>query len=313
MHQLNRLLFATYFSEGASHAQAAAFFLASTCRAHLELLHVLEYQPAAFPDYLISDQLIDEIRAGISRQLDELVSRAVEQGLTASARQCLGIASEQIIDTARELEVDLIIVGAHGRTGLEHILLGSTAERVVKGAPCPVLTVCVGRPPEAEEPIRIRRILAPIYFSDCSLDALEYTVQAAKQFAATVTLLHVMEWRTIGLNFSVTELAEGQKVREQMQCRIAELTDLFRSQGVEAAYAIRGIDPADTILDYARDQREDLIIMGTHGRRGISRALAGSVAEAALRRAHCPVLTVKSPKFSPGHRRVLTTTMNAER
>ena len=95
-------------------------------------------------------------------------------------------------------------------------------------------------------------------------------------------------------------------MREQLQCRIAELTDLFRSQGVEASYAIRGVDPADTILDYALDQRKDLIVMGTHGRRGISSMLAGSVAEAVLRRAHCPVLTVKSPKFSPGHRRVLS-------
>lgn len=313
MQLLNRILFATDFSEGAGRAQVSAFFLASACRAQLEFLHVFEYQPGAFPDYVISDQVIDEIRAGISRQLDELVSRAVEHGLTASARQCVGIASEQIIDTASELEADLIIVGTHGRTGLDHILLGSTAERVVKGASCPVLTVRVGRPPEAAEPIHIRRILAPIDFSDCSLDALEYTVQVAKQFAATVTLLHVMEWRTIGLNFSPADLAEGQKVREQVQCRIAELTDLFRSQGIEATYAIRGIDPVDTILDYAVDQREDLIIMGTHGRRGVSRLLVGSIAEAVLRRAPGPVLTVKSPKFTPGHRRVLTTAMNAER
>lgn len=306
MPLLNRILFATDFSEGAARAQAAAVFLASTCQTHLEFLHVFEYQPGTFPDYLIKDQVIDEIRAGISRQLDEEVTRAVGQGLIAGARQSLGTASEQIIKTARELEADLIIVGTHGRTGLDHILLGSTAERVVKGAPCPVLTVRVDRPPLTTEPISIRRILAPLDFSDCSLDALEYTVQVAKQFAATVTLLHVMEWRTIGLHFSMADLAEHQKIGEQVQGRIAELTDLYRSQGIETTYAIRGIDPADTILGYALDQRQDLIIMGTHGRRGLSRALAGSVTEAVLRRAHCPVLTVKSPKFSSGHRRVLT-------
>ncbi|HET7058606.1 MAG TPA: universal stress protein [Nitrospiraceae bacterium] len=309
---LNRILFATDFSEGAARAQATAFFLASACRARLEFLHVFEYQPDAFPANVINDQVIDEIRAGVGRQLDELVSRATEQGLSASARQCMGIASEQIIEAATPLEADLIIVGTHGRTGLEHILLGSTAERVVKGAPCPVLTVRAGRSMEAAEPIRICRILAPIDFSDCSLDALEYAVQVAKQFTAAVTLLHVMEWRTIGLNFSLADLAEGHKAREQVQCRVAELTNLFRSQGIEATYAIRGIDPADTIVDYALDQRVDLIIMGTHGRRGISRALAGSVAEAVLRRSHCPVLTVKSPKFRPDHGRVLTTAMKVE-
>ena len=72
---LNKILFATDFSEGAARAQATAFFLATACRARLEFLHVFEYQPDAFPDNLINDQVIDEIRAGIGRQLDELVSR----------------------------------------------------------------------------------------------------------------------------------------------------------------------------------------------------------------------------------------------
>ncbi|WP_447985062.1 universal stress protein [Nitrospira sp. Nam74] len=79
MQLLNTILFATDFSEGAGRGQEVAFFLASACRAKLKVLHVVAYQPSAFPDYVMSDEVIDEIRFGIRRQLDELVSRAGER------------------------------------------------------------------------------------------------------------------------------------------------------------------------------------------------------------------------------------------
>jgi nucleotide-binding universal stress UspA family protein len=223
--------------------------------------------------------------------------------------QALGIASEQLIDAARKEAVDLIVVGTQGRTGLEHILLGSTAERVMKGAPCPVMTVrSIGAAPSHDTPITIKQILAPTDLSDCSLDALEYTIQLAKQFKASVTILHVLEWVSVGLDFSAAEVAEGGRVRRETELRIVALADLIRAQGLRAEAVIRGGGaPADFVLELAGERGADLIVMGTHGRRGLSRLLIGSVSEGVLRQAACPVITVKSPKFAPGHHRVLTT------
>ena len=306
---LHRILFATDFSQGAQHAQAYAAFFAHTFGAELKIIHVFEVYPSAlYADPWTNPLLLEPIRDEVSRNLDELTANVRRCGVQAMSLHALGIASEQLIEAARKEAVDLVIVGTQGRTGLEHILLGSTAERVVKGAPCPVMTVRSSTTiPSHDTPITIKRILAPIDFSDCSLDALEYTIQIAKRFEASVTILHMLEWVSVGLDFSATEVAEGGRVRRERESRVGELADLIRAQGLTAEAVIRGGGaPADVVLELAGERGADLIVMGTHGRRGLSRLLIGSVAEGVLRQAACPVITVKSPKFSPGHRRVLT-------
>lgn len=321
MNWLNCILVATDFSDCAAQAQEYALFLASACKARLDFVHAFELVPGLYADEVPTQQLyLEEVRRQIDRRIEALVKAAEKRGVAASGRQMHGIASEQIIEAAREQEADLIVVGTHGRTGLAHVLLGSTAERVIKGAPCPVMTVRCPVQPELSVPFEpakpaphVHQILAPVDFSDCSLDALEYTVQVAKQFAAAVTILHVLESPPIGLNVSRAEITRRKKVLAEFEARLSDMVEVFKSQALVAQCSVREGAPADVILGAAQEYHADLIIMGTHGRRGVSRLLFGSVAEAVLRRSPSPVLTVKSPKFSPGHRRVLTSTMNAER
>ncbi|MER3424782.1 MAG: hypothetical protein C4293_17740 [Nitrospiraceae bacterium] len=243
MNWLSRILFATDFSDCAAQAQEYALFLASACQARLDFVHAFEFVPGLYPDEVPTRQLyVDEVRRQIDRQIEELVKAAEERGVSASGRQMLGIASEQIIEAAREQETDLIVVGTHGRTGLERVLLGSTAERVINGAPCPVLTVrCLqGTEPSArlsqgKPSVRIHHIAAPVDFSDCSLDALEYTVQVAKQFTAAVTILHVLESPPVGLNFSRTEIARRKKVRAELEARLSDRRSKLKSLSRGAA------------------------------------------------------------------------------
>lgn len=122
----------------------------------------------------------------------------------------------------------------------------------------------------------------------------------------------MLDWLSVGLNFSVSELAERQRVREELEGRLAEFANLLREQGLVGRSVMRGGQPADEILNVVREEKADLIVMGTHGRRGLSRLLLGSVAEAVLRRAHCPVLAVKSPKFAQGHKRLVSAESRAE-
>ena len=312
MPLVERILLATDFSVCAARAQDYALFLAQAWSARLEILHVLEFQPGMDPEYHVNTLYLDELRKDASRQLQDYVRRATGLGLTATHRDVLGIPSQCINDAARESDADLVVLGTHGRTGLEHILLGSTAERVVKGGPCPVLTVRLAREQgqgsvggdATAVPPAIRRIVVPVDFSDCSMEAWEYAVQVAKRLQATLTLLHVLEPVSYGLDFTLSHARDEHKMRERLETRLSDMVELLKSQGLTGKYAFRGGTPADSILENTAGGDCDLIVMGTHGRRGISHFASGSVAEAVLRRAACPVLTVKSPKFSPGHRQL---------
>ena len=307
-----RILFATDFSDCAGRAQEYALFLAAACGACLDILHVLEFQPGMDPDYPVNHLYLEHLQKETGALLDALVTHAAQRGLTANVHQVTGIPSQWITVMAKEKEVDLIVLGTHGRTGLEHILLGSTAERVVARAPCPVLTVRLERARLMSDEVQaaiaapaIRTILVPIDFSDCSLDALEYAAQVAKQFRAAVTILHVLEPVSYSLDFSLTHAGEARAQRERLEARLSEMAASLRRAGLTAGHVLRGGAPADSLLDWSREQAYDLIVMGTHGRRGVSHLVSGSVAEAVLRHAFCPVLTVKSPKFGPGHQRIV--------
>lgn len=304
---LHRLLFATDFSPGASRAQEYALFLARTYGAELLVLHVWERYPTLAADAYADPFLLEPVRAEVAGFLDELTERLKQAGARAASAHAIGIASEEILKHAQEQAVELIVVGTQGRTGLEHVLLGSTAERVVKGAPCPVLTVrSVSPRTVSHAPTPFRRMVVPLDFSDCSLDALEFAIQVARGFESSMTLLHVLEWAWLRLHFTIAELAEGESPRREFESCLARYAEVIRAEGLAADTMIHGGGaPADFIVETAHRTKADLIVMGTHGRRGLSRTLMGSVAEGVLRRASCPVLTVKSPKFAAGHQRVL--------
>ncbi|MGH7229845.1 MAG: universal stress protein [Nitrospiraceae bacterium] len=308
---VRQILSATDFSESAINAQDYAVFLARAYEAKLQVVHVSE-RPLWFRPSAPAALYLEQAREEAALQLVQLEKHLVESGLAgAQCRLVLGIPSEQINAQAREMAADLVVVGTHGRTGLDHILLGSTAERVIKGAPCPVLAVPIIRDRNLEgdggsrTTPSMQRILAALDFSSPSLDAVEYAIQVANHFGAAMTLLHVLEpvYHDLDLGLGTSE-QECQK-RDHWRTQLAELAGLIRSFGLAAEAKIRGGVPADSIVACAEDQGADLIVMGTHGRRGWSRLRFGSVAEAVLRQAPCSVLTVKTPKFEPGHRRVL--------
>jgi Universal stress protein UspA and related nucleotide-binding proteins len=191
--------------------------------------------------------------------------------------------------------------------------VGSTAERVVNKASCPVLTVgvsqlCAGSASSALGFAGVTHILAAVDFSDCSLDALEYAVQIAKQLKATVTILHVLEPISYGLDLTLIHTAERERTHARIQRELDAFVHAIALEGLTVDHAIRGGTPADSVIQFIGENRCDLVVMGTHGRRGLSHLVNGSVAEAVLRRAPCPVLTVKGPKFPPRHRRLVVKT-----
>jgi len=282
----------------------------------LTVLSVAEFPPGLNPDYPVNQQYLADLLKTASLQLVDLKSRAEGRGIAVTTRMATGIPSEEVIAAARAEDSDLIVVGTKGKTGLAHVLLGSTAERVIRGAPCPVLTVQTesadmeqgeGAPSRS---VTLERILVPVDFSDCSLDAFEYAVEVAQQAKACVMLLHVLEPVSYGLDFDLGHIRTREEVRESWTKRLKELASSRPHTDVAVDFRLRGGLPADSILDSAQTLPCDLIVMGTHGRRGISHALSGSVAEAVLRKARCPVIAVRSPRLGPGHRQTMPTEMS---
>lgn len=307
---IERILLATDCSPEAEGAEVYASMMAELWGADLTVLNVLEFAPGLNPEYPVNRLYLTEMMKQATRTLAELKVRTEGRGVSVQTQIATGIPSQEVLAAAEAHDVDLLIVGTLGKTGLKHVLLGSTAERVIRASPCPVLVVRdewskgdqVGSGPR---PAALDRILVPVDFSDCSLDALEYAAVVAQRAKASLTLLHVLEPVSYGLDFTLTIPGSRERKKEAVTERLAGVVAALKNANVSSDYVLRGGLPNDSILEAARTSSADMIVMGTHGRRGLSHALYGSVAEFVLRNSRCPVLTVRSPKFKSGHRRVL--------
>lgn len=142
---LKRILCPVDFSESSDHAMRYAAALAETFGAELTLLHVVAPVIAALPgETALPDTLqadVDELVDACRERLEQTVGKLAANGLPVQHKILNGVPFVEIIRYARDTEMDLIVMGTHGRTGLGHLLIGSVAERVVRKSPCPVLTV----------------------------------------------------------------------------------------------------------------------------------------------------------------------------
>jgi nucleotide-binding universal stress UspA family protein len=129
------------FSSYAEHALDSAIALAQKLQARVTLLHVI--QPPAVVNVAggiwPSSTFLQDLEAAVTRDLEGYRARVTAAGLAGEIAVVQGVPFQEILDTAKARQVDLIIMGTHGRTGLSHVLLGSVAEKVVRLAPCPVL------------------------------------------------------------------------------------------------------------------------------------------------------------------------------
>jgi nucleotide-binding universal stress UspA family protein len=143
--------------------------------------------------------------------------------------------------------------------------------------------------------VNIKTILVPVDFSACSEQALDYAIELADKLGATVHLLSVIGLPTYGvpeLSVGITATMMDNMIADNQ----AALDALARPRKLDGKTLIRAGDARDVILQTVEELHADLVVMGTHGRRGISRALLGSVAEMVVRTSPVPVLTVRGRK-----------------
>jgi nucleotide-binding universal stress UspA family protein len=290
---LGTILAATDFSAPAEVALAWARSIARAHGARIELVHALHLPLVAAETVAPTAEFLDAVEQAARQMLQETVAQVRNDGCPVAARLAFGQPSEVILDLARELAPDLIVMGTRGLTGLRHLLLGSTTERVVQHAEVPVLSVHPGnRHPERP----LRTILVPTDFSE---DADLATAAARRLLAcepdARLVLLHVynlpIEYTAYGpIPVSLSYLEEAGA---QAQARLEEKADALRRTGLAVEPVVREGYPPEVIAAEAERCGADLIAMGTRGRSGLGHLLLGSIAERVVQTAGRPVLTVR--------------------
>lgn len=293
-----KILMPTDFSEGSKDALPYAVGAAREMGAELSVVHVVHPPPAA--ELLAFGVVLDEklLMQEARKQLRKFREREIPSEIAGSAVVMKGTPWEEITRLAAERKFDLIVTATHGRGGLKHLWYGSTAERVVRHAPCPVLSVrqrpiCVFLP--GENPIRARRILAPTDFSELSITALQQAVALAKRFEARIDLIHVNEPTPYTdadyAYLAMVESALCESVNGELARLHAAVPGLKERIG---EFVVRVGNPAFEVVQASLVLNSDLIVVATHGRVGLERLSLGSVAERVLRHASCPVLVLRN-------------------
>jgi nucleotide-binding universal stress UspA family protein len=299
MTPIKHLLLATDFSNCARRAEDYACALTASWRAQLTVMTVVEFQPGLDREYAVNQLYLTDRMYDATATLAAFKDKLHRRGIESSTRVGTGLPSEEVIAAAQAEDADLIILGTRGKSGLAHVLLGSTAERVIRMAPCPVLAVPL---PKSEDPVgqgtALDRILVPTDLSECSFEAVHYARIVASQAKASIELLHIIEPASYGIDFTIESSDEREQKRKRATEKLEALSSELAAAGIAVTRSLCGGGPADAILETAARSHSDLIVMGTHGRRGLSHMWAGSVTEAVLRRGHCPVLAVRKPAFS---------------
>ena len=291
MIRITHVLCPVDFSEISRRALDHATAFAQWYEARLTVLNVFPVMPVMDVPPLVLDDKGREELTGELRRFTAMVPSTVPLELRVEQAESI---PEGIQHHASSGDVDLLVMGSHGRSGFKRVLLGSVTERVIRQAQPPTLVVSARAYDVAPAgPVRFRRILCPVDFSEHSLRAVEYAVNLAEEIDAQLQLLHV-----VTLSPEIKELESSfEHVREQAEAdrlrRLNELIPSAASTNCAIQTAVRYGSAHRQILKAAGEQPSDLIVMGAQGRSALDTVIFGSNTARVARGACCPVLVVR--------------------
>lgn len=287
MPEIRSILCPVDRSETSKRALQIAVDLAGTHRVPLHVVEVVDtaFPPLADPGAVL--QVQDEARLTLQEDLNWFVAPLLRNDVKTEVHLREGRVVAEILKMASELEQPLLVMGTHGRSGFEHLVLGSVTEKVVRKGSNPVLAV----PPAAgNEVLNLRRVVCALDFSDVSADALAFSQLLAQPAAANISLLHILEWPFGDPQGPGPVLALRENLEAEAKRRLDGLT--LSASAKVAERVVRPGKPGREIAAFAREREADLIVMGVSGHGAVNRAILGSTAHAVLRDAPCAVLTV---------------------
>lgn len=301
MIEIGRVLCPIDFSDTSRHALEYAVVLARWYGSRVTVLHAcavpaaVPVAPYGGPAGIEPAVLSVPRRAQVQQELERFVQPFLDPQVRVDLRLGDGLPIEEILRASTECQPDLIVLGTHGRSGFERLLLGSVTERVLRKAPCPVLTV----PPRAADirPPAFGRILCAVDFSPSSLRGLEYALSLAQESDASLVVLNVLElltdlehYEVPGFNFTDYAASVIRETRDRLTASIPAAAREY----CEITELVLTGKPHREILALARENQMDLVVMGVRGRGVADLAIFGSTTQQVVRAAPCPVLTIRS-------------------
>lgn len=303
MIKIARILWPVDFSEHARHALQHAVAIARWYDSRITALHVHPgYRVVGdAPEFamLEYDVLTPAEEQRLSSEVERFIEKDGEIELPLDIAVATGDPAREILKQADAMSADLLVMGTHGRSGFDRLVFGSVTEKVLRKAPCPVMSVPPRDSGAATGIPLFKRILCAVDFSDCSMRALTYAMSLAQEADAQLIAVHVLELRedvAERIKFPIANLEEYRKryeqdSRERLEQAIPESVRAYCrvETQVVAGRAYR------EILRIAEEQRSDLIVIGVQGRGPVDRLFFGSTTNHVVRQASCPVLTLRQP------------------
>jgi nucleotide-binding universal stress UspA family protein len=302
MTPYKRILCPVDFSGFSRHALDEAIAIAHLYDGCVTALHVFPLAIAADPFAGLPEfqpfRLTDQHRAHLLRQLSAFATTegAEPRRITVALREGTDIHAE-ILEAADQMKPDLIVMGTHGRSGFQHVMLGSVAEKVLHKARCPVLTV-PRKAPDAVPlgPVPFARILCGVDFSECSMAALRHAISLASGAGARVDVLSVVQLIPMYETMSAMPLYDpgvlGDLKADVWKRLNSVVADAGREIPVEPLVTVGS--PRCEIIRVAEERNADLVVLGAYSQGAIEHLLFGSTANHVVRQARCPVLTIRA-------------------
>ncbi len=256
-----------------------AGLFAETFGSHLEIVHAdWSDAPYFFTEGQIGNLVTEAAhrRKTLSRQLHHLAEKVLGSRVPFSTSVLDGAAVDAILDHIRITPPDLIVIGSHGRSGLDRLLLGSVAENIARHAVCPTFIV-KGSAIAADSP-QIRKILCAVSLADNAEHSLSIAADVATKLAAELSLLHIVEHNVLPSEDARQRLCHALPDEVRTRCHATEV--------------VRTGDPAEQIILHARAEHPDLIVLGAAHRSFLEFSTLGRTTERVLRHGPSPVLLV---------------------
>jgi nucleotide-binding universal stress UspA family protein len=304
MLEIKLILCPVDFSEFSIRAYHYALSLAEHYRAQMVVQNIVELSRYPYADYVASQgdyaEFCRALHEGGKEKLREFVEKHTHDEIQLELVVNEGTAADSILSLAQARNVDLIVIGTHGRRGFDRLVLGSVTDRVMRTAPCPVLAISkaphesMGHDSKVHESTakgeerrhvhHLSRILFCTDFSRNAERALNYAISVTTEYNAELTLLHVLE-----------EAPSPAKGKEAIATAAEQLDKLIVSterKNLKVKTVVRIGKPYQEIIQLAVEAQIDTVIMGVSGRGALDRAVFGSTTYRVMQLGPCPVLAV---------------------
>ncbi|MFA6468307.1 MAG: universal stress protein [Bacteroidota bacterium] len=284
MYKIRNILCPTDFSEASIAAIRYSLIYFTHYKATLTLLFVDEYEQTPYGAFgcrtTVQQKHREQSQAFAEEQFRKIIAHlAIDKDRVKTVVR-FGAAYKEIVLEAEKGEYSAVFISVLGIGNSTPHLIGRTAERVVRLCRVPVVTL---RPESENLPNAVKTILVPTDFSEYSNYSIPYAIAFAIAFHAKLLLLHI------------TELAVSDEYLSRLKFPDLRTYDERASSIAVEQFVTRDIEPDNSIVTVAEDRKVDLIVMGTHGARGMRRTQIGNTTEEVVRRVTVPVLSITHP------------------